>query len=156
MATNDEQHAPRSPRQRELIDGTIMELHDTLDQAFSELSQDGGMERDTRLRLQNDLATLINLLRPYRNEPKGDGDPWNEATPFAYPEKMLLEIADGDIVEERPNGRRNADPEPRQKGREFRLELLLESAFDMIDFAHQLGFTPRAEVRTPVANPDPV
>jgi hypothetical protein len=132
-----------------------MELHDGIDQAFSELSREGGITKETRLRLQNDLATLINILRPYRDEPS-DTDAWREATPFERPEQMLYAIAEGDVVEQRPTGRRNAEPEQQRTGRQFELNVLLEAAHGMVDFAHQLGFTPRAHEDVPPVDADPV
>jgi hypothetical protein len=155
-AGSDDEAAPRSPRQRQMIDGAMMELHDALDKAFSELSETGSVGQDTCLRVQNDLATLITLLRPYRNEPKHDGDAWEQATAWEQPEQMLQEIAQGQVVEQQPSGRRNAQPEQQRTGKVFDFATLLESAQGMIDFAHTLGFTPKAKVQTPVADPDPV
>jgi hypothetical protein len=130
-----------------------MELHDALDQVIQELGARGKVSDQTRLRLQNDLATTISILRSYRTE---DHINWNNATPWERPEQMIHELTDPATVDATPTGKRGAEKEQQVTGKQFAVSTLMEASYDMLDISKQLGFAPEPRPNREQANPEAV
>jgi hypothetical protein len=151
--SDDRQQDRGSPRQRQYIDGTIMELHDALDQVIQELSERGTVSNQTQLRLQNDLGTTISILRTYRTEDHID---WTGATPWAEPDQMIHELTEPATVDATPSGKRGAETEQQVTGKQFPVSTLMEASYDMLDISKQLGFAPEPRPNREQVNPEAV
>lgn len=150
MPRDDDQGPPTRP-QREYMGRSITSLFVALDEVHAEFPS---VSERSRQQLQSELASLIVQLRQYRNMDNVD---WKSKTPFeGGPDQFLKKIRDGTIRETVPEGTHNAKPEPARAPAQIDIDVLYQSALDMIDLTKDLGLAAEVDDSKDTVYPDPV